>query len=229
MSPYPAVSTTASSSATSASATSLGGDIAPSTDPRLLAVIIVLGIVAAFLITFIVYITLRVKRREVNGETLDPPHGTVIHQDHPAAHITPFGAVGAQYGGRVPRFCEYFVILQLFFFADGLTQRTHPGRTCASRSAAPTAHGTLPTPALRSPPPGYQKSTSYPHQFPRLPLGASHHSPPPACPVQRNKKRAIRTTTTRTIRHHRHTTESRVTTTLTTRASLHGQFYRLYL
>lgn len=114
MSPYPAVSTTASSSATSATATSLDADVAPSTDPRLLAVVIVLGIVAAFLITFIVYITLRVKRREVSGDTLDP-HGTVIHQDHPAAHITPFGAVGAQIGGRVPRFCKCIVILFLIF------------------------------------------------------------------------------------------------------------------
>ncbi|KAF8181849.1 hypothetical protein BJ912DRAFT_979345 [Pholiota molesta] len=104
MSPSPVVSSSTSSSSATPTASNLS-DPTPTNDHRLLAVIVVLVIVAAFLITYIMYITVRLKRRQENGEIHGPNQGTLIHDDdHPAANITPFGAVGPNAGGRVPRF-----------------------------------------------------------------------------------------------------------------------------
>lgn len=106
MSPYTVTSSSTSSSSSTPTASSLS-DPTPKNDHRLLAVIIVLTIVAAFLITYIMYITVRLKKRQENGEIHGPNQGTVIHDDdHPAANITPFGAVGPNAGGKVPRFSE---------------------------------------------------------------------------------------------------------------------------
>jgi hypothetical protein len=96
MSSYP----TASISNTALNATiSNAADATPKDDHRILVTVIILGIVGAFLIAYIIYITLHVKRREGNGEVLGPFQGTLIQShDDPAAHITPFGAIGGGYG-----------------------------------------------------------------------------------------------------------------------------------
>jgi len=186
MPPYPAVSPTTSSSSASPSATSLDADVAPSADPRLSAVIIVLGIVAAFLITFIVYITLRVKKREVSGDTLDPSHGTVMHQDHPAAHITPFGAAGPQSGGRVPRFGhtpgqDMRIAIRrpdgAWHFADSRTPFRPSG--VSEIDVLPSPISTVgsrgfPPPAARRLPSTKEKEASY------LSCDDTHNPPPPA-------------------------------------------------
>ncbi|KAF8959921.1 hypothetical protein BDZ97DRAFT_1922529 [Flammula alnicola] len=101
MSPYPAASASLSSSSASPSKIS---DPTPKSDHRILIVVVILGIVGAFLIAYIIYITRRVNRRQSNGEISGPYQGTAMHQDHPAANITPFGAAGPHYGGQVPRF-----------------------------------------------------------------------------------------------------------------------------
>jgi len=101
MSPLPATpSSTASSSTSSLTKT----DATPKNDHRILIVVIILGILATFLIAYIVYITMRLKRRQTSGENMGPYQGTATHQDHPAANITPFGAVGPDSGGQIPRF-----------------------------------------------------------------------------------------------------------------------------
>jgi len=93
MSSYPAAS--ASNTATVSNA----ADATPKDDHRILVLVIILGIVGAFMIAYIIYITLHVKRRQDNGEVLGPYQGTLIqNHDHPAAHITPFGAIGGGYG-----------------------------------------------------------------------------------------------------------------------------------
>ncbi|KAF9479099.1 hypothetical protein BDN70DRAFT_879166 [Pholiota conissans] len=102
MSPSPAASTSSSSATPTSSSLS---DATPKNDHRLLAVVVVLVIVAAFLIAYVMYITVRLKRRQESGDILGPTQGTVINdQDHPAANITPFGAVGPNAGSRAPRF-----------------------------------------------------------------------------------------------------------------------------
>jgi len=102
--PSPSSASTSSSTApsTSTSASSIH-DANPSTDHRILAVVIILGIVGAFLLVYIVHITLQVKRRQdKEKESTGPYQGTLIHSDdHPAAQITPFGSVA---GGSGPRF-----------------------------------------------------------------------------------------------------------------------------
>lgn len=101
MSPFPAAtSSTASPSTTSSTKT----DATPKNDHRILIVVVILGILATFLIAYIVYITIRLKRRQTSGENLGPYQGTAMHQDHPAANIVPFGAVGPHSGGKIPRF-----------------------------------------------------------------------------------------------------------------------------
>jgi len=98
MSSHPAAST----SNTALNATiSNAADAIPKDDHRILVVVIILGILGAFLIAYIIYITLHVKRRQDNGEVLGPYQGTLIeNDDHPAARITPFGAIGGGYGPR---------------------------------------------------------------------------------------------------------------------------------
>ena len=80
----------------------------PNTDHRILAVVIILGIVGAFLLGYIVHITLQVKRRQdKEAEAAGPYQGTLINSDeHPAAQITPFGSGVGGYSG--PRFSEDF-------------------------------------------------------------------------------------------------------------------------
>lgn len=98
MSSYP----TSSTSNTALNATiSNAADSTPKDDHRILAVVIILGIVGAFLMTYIIYITLHVKRRQDSGEVVGPYQGTLIlNDDHPAARITPFGGTAGGYGPR---------------------------------------------------------------------------------------------------------------------------------
>ncbi|CAA7260347.1 unnamed protein product [Cyclocybe aegerita] len=76
----------------------------PKSDHRLLTTVVILAIVATFLIAFIIWLTLRVKRRQSNGESSGPYQGTVMNQDHPASSITPFGAGGPHAGRKAPQF-----------------------------------------------------------------------------------------------------------------------------
>lgn len=70
-------------------------------------VIITLVILAAFLVAYIVFITVRLKRRQDRGELAAGPYqGTALSHDHPAANITPFGATGPDAGKKGPEFSE---------------------------------------------------------------------------------------------------------------------------
>ena len=96
-------------SSTASPSASTNPDASPKNDHRILILVVILGIVAAFLIAYIVYITMRVKRRQTNGEDLGPYQGTAMNQDHPAANITPFGSVGPHSGANFPRFSVYLL------------------------------------------------------------------------------------------------------------------------
>lgn len=65
---------------------------------------VILGIIGAFLVAFVLYITLRLKRRQSNGEDSGPYQGTVMHSDHPAAQITPFAEGNGRGAGHGPKF-----------------------------------------------------------------------------------------------------------------------------
>jgi len=149
-------------------------DATPKNDHQILIVVVILGIVAAFLIAYIVYITICLKRRQTSGQDLGPYQGTAMTQDHPAANITPFGSVGPHSGGNFPRFSAYLLTvfysllvakLFLFSFLFGF-QSTTQEKTCASPFVGPMAHGTSPTPARLSHPWAYQKSTSLHPPYP---------------------------------------------------------------
>ncbi|KAH9485784.1 hypothetical protein JR316_0002699 [Psilocybe cubensis] len=100
MSPFPVDSTASAAS----SATSVSSDPTPKTDHRMMVAITVLAIAGAFLIGFVIMTTLRLKRRQASGEIAGPYQGALIHSDHPATHITPFGAAGHHPGGTAPKF-----------------------------------------------------------------------------------------------------------------------------
>jgi len=69
-------------------------------DRRLLIVVFALGIA---LIGFIIYMTVRLKRRRPD-EASGPYKGTLVHHEHPAAQITPFGGGGPYSGRNTPQF-----------------------------------------------------------------------------------------------------------------------------
>jgi len=103
--------------------------------------------VAAFLIAYIVYITIRLKRRQTSGQDLGPYQGTAMTQDHPAANITPFGSVGPHSGGNYPRFSAYLLtvfysllVAKLFLFFFCLDFRAQPRRRHAHRLSSPRRH-----------------------------------------------------------------------------------------
>lgn len=82
----------------------------PPIDHRIFVVIIVLVMFGLALVGFIVYITVRLKKRgpyEASG----PYEGTLVHPDHPAAQITPFGGGGPHLGRNTPRFSKLTLIL----------------------------------------------------------------------------------------------------------------------
>lgn len=81
-------------SRTSAPTFSSSASAMPATknDARIMIVGIILGVVAVLVIGGIIYVTMRLKRRQSNTEGLGPFHGTVIDRDHPAAKIMPFGS-----------------------------------------------------------------------------------------------------------------------------------------
>lgn len=82
-----------SASSASPSSTAPIDPLTPKNDARVLAVIVVLSILGAFVISGIVWYTIRLKRREEHRLSVGPFHGTQIYdKDHPAARITPFGA-----------------------------------------------------------------------------------------------------------------------------------------
>jgi len=164
----------ATMSTTSIPSASTKPDATPKNDHRILIVVVILGIVATFLIAYIVYITIRLKRRQTSGQDLGPYQGTAMTQDHPAANITPFGSVGPHSGGNFPRFSAYsltafysLLVAKLFFsFFLWLFQSTTQEKTCASPFVGPMAHGTSPTLAHLSHPRAYQKSTSLHPPYP---------------------------------------------------------------
>ncbi len=102
MSPHPLPAGSGSLSSPSPTATPTGQRIAGG---PLHVVIIVLSILAAFLVTYVIYLAIGVKRRRMNGEHSGPYQGTVIHSAHPAAQIIPFGH-GSQPGAQGPIFSE---------------------------------------------------------------------------------------------------------------------------
>ena len=160
----------ATTSTTSIPSASTKLDATPKNDHRILIVVVILGIVAAFLIAYIVYITIRLKRRQTSGQDLGPYQGTAMTQDHPAANITPFGSVGPHSGGNFPRFSAhslnvFYSLLVANFFCSAF-QSTTQEKTCVSPFVAPTAHGTSLTPARLSHPQAYQKSTSLHPPYP---------------------------------------------------------------
>lgn len=83
-----------SASSASPSRTASIDPLTPKNDRRILALIIILSILGAFIITGIVWYTLRLKRRDREQRlSVGPFHGTQIYdKDHPASRITPFGA-----------------------------------------------------------------------------------------------------------------------------------------
>jgi hypothetical protein len=64
--------------------------------------IIVLVISGIILVGFIIYITVRLKKRGPGDS--GPYEGTAVHPEHLAAQITPFGAGGPHIGRNIPRF-----------------------------------------------------------------------------------------------------------------------------
>ena len=72
---------------------------------------VILGIVAAFLIAYIVYITIHLKRWQTSRQDLGPYQGIAMTQDHPAANITPFDSLESHSGGNVPQFSVYSLIM----------------------------------------------------------------------------------------------------------------------
>jgi hypothetical protein len=124
----------ATTSTTPIPSASTKSDATPKNDHRILIVVVILGIVAAFLIAYIVYITIRLKRRQTSGQDLGPYQGTAMTQDHPAANITPFGSVGPHSGGNFPRFSAYLLtvfysllVAKLFFFVFLCFSEHNPG------------------------------------------------------------------------------------------------------
>jgi hypothetical protein len=65
-------------------------------------VIIVLSFMAAILVAYVIYITLRTRRRQLHSEQTGPYQGTVLQGDHPAAEIAPFG--DSRFGSTGPKF-----------------------------------------------------------------------------------------------------------------------------
>lgn len=94
----------ATTSSTASPSASTKPDATPKNDHRILIVVVILGILAAFLISYVIYITVRLKRRQTSGDDLGPYQGTAMNQDHPAANITPFGSIGPNSGANFPRF-----------------------------------------------------------------------------------------------------------------------------
>ena len=127
---------------------------------------VILGIVAAFLIAYIVYITIHLKWQQTSEQDLGPYQGIAMTQDHPAANITPFGSLGLHSGGNVPRFSVYsLIVFYSLLVAKKINscwafQSTTQEKTCVSPFVALTVHGTSPTPARLSHPQAYQKLTS---------------------------------------------------------------------
>ncbi|TFK45119.1 hypothetical protein BDQ12DRAFT_674159 [Crucibulum laeve] len=89
-------SSSSSSAAASASASSTVTDATPKNDSRILTVAVVLSILGAILVGGIIYMTIRLKRRQANGAASGPYHGTVVNEEHPSAQITPFGSPGSE-------------------------------------------------------------------------------------------------------------------------------------
>jgi len=71
-------------------------------DHGIFVAIIILAISAIALIGLIIYITVRLKKRGPGDS--GPYEGTVVHPEHPAAQITPFGASGPHIGRNLPRY-----------------------------------------------------------------------------------------------------------------------------
>lgn len=99
-------------------------------------------ILAAFLVAYIVFITVRLKRRHDRGELEAGPYqGTALSQDHPAAHITPFGATGPNGGKRGPEFSECDSRGEPFEVKTDQLQTTIQAGTCALLSAGQMGPG----------------------------------------------------------------------------------------
>lgn len=97
----PTVATT-SSTASSPSSTS-SSSTSPQNSHSILIAIVVLGIVGMALVGGIIFFTVRHKKRRPD-EASGPFKGTLVHRDHPAAWITPFGGGGPHSGRTIPQF-----------------------------------------------------------------------------------------------------------------------------
>jgi len=123
---FMAPSTTSSSSGPNPTSPA-SSDPTPKSDNRILIVVVILGIIGSILVAYILFVTFRLKRRQSNGEDAGPYQGTVMHHDHPAAKITPFGAISGSSG---PRFGGCFCTLQ-YVLCLTLIYRSPPRRRYA--------------------------------------------------------------------------------------------------
>ncbi|KIK05834.1 hypothetical protein K443DRAFT_674880 [Laccaria amethystina LaAM-08-1] len=103
-------SSSSPSSTTTSPSSSKPNDASPKNDSRTLITITILSIAAFLLIGYIVYLTLRLKRRqlaestEAGGGGHGPYHGAPADGSHIASRISPFASESTSPGGVVPRF-----------------------------------------------------------------------------------------------------------------------------
>lgn len=88
----------------------------PTIDHRILILILVPLLVGIALIGFIIYITIRLKKRR-SQEAFGPYEGTLVHPEDLAAQITPYGGSGPDRGRNIPRFSEFIFYCDIFFRA----------------------------------------------------------------------------------------------------------------
>jgi len=89
-----------SSSSTAPLPSSSSQATSPQTDPRVNVVGIVLGIIGIILVTAIIFVTIRMKRRGSVDDIEGSRIGRKLDRSHPAAKVTPFGSSG----GETPRY-----------------------------------------------------------------------------------------------------------------------------
>ena len=87
----------------------------PGVDNRILIVMIVLGVFGSIaLISFVIYITIHLKKRQPH-EAFGAYEGTLVRPEDLAAQITPFGGSGPHRGRNMPRFSEFIFYYDIYF------------------------------------------------------------------------------------------------------------------
>ena len=80
----------------------------------MLIVIIVLVVLGSIAVGFVIYITIRLKKRQPH-ENFGPYEGTLVRPDDLAAQITPYGGSGPHRGRNIPRFSEFIFYCDIYF------------------------------------------------------------------------------------------------------------------